>query len=53
MHWFYYLCNHPSGRQLSLVFAVESERIKDWHNTDRKIVSRLTIAPTPTRAARR
>jgi len=53
MHWFYYLCNHPSGRQLSLVFAVESQRIKDWHDTDRNIVSRLNIVPTPTRAARR
>lgn len=53
MHWFYYLCTHPSGRQLSLVFAVETDRIKAWRNRDRSIVSQLEIDPPRTRAAGR
>ena len=53
MHWFYYLCTHPSGRQLSIVFAVESDRLKSWRQRDRDIVSRLEIAPKRPRTARR
>ena len=53
MHWFYYLCTHPSGRQLSLVFAVETDRIKGWRDRDRGMVSQLEIDPPRTRAAGR
>ena len=53
MHWFYYLCTHPSGRQLSLVFAVESDRLKTWARRDRDIISRLEISTTRPRTAGR
>jgi len=53
MHWFYYLCAHSSGRQLSLVFAVESDRIRKWQDRDRDIVSRLEITPQKPRTAGR
>ena len=53
MHWFYYLCTHPSGRQLSLVFAVESQQLKTWRQRDRDIVSKLEIQPQAPRAAAR
>ena len=53
MHWFYYLCTHPTGRQLSLVFAVESDRLKSWARRDRTIVSRLEVTTTRPRTAGR
>lgn len=53
MHWFYYLCTHPSGRQLSLVFAVESDRLKTWARRDRDIISRLEISTNRPRTAGR
>ena len=53
MHWFYYLCTHPSGRQLSLVFAVESDRLKTWARRDRDIISRLEISSARPRTAGR
>ncbi|MBQ17640.1 MAG: hypothetical protein CMJ65_10990 [Planctomycetaceae bacterium] len=51
MHWFYYLCTHSSGRQASLVFAVETARLKAWGRRDRDLVTSLSFSSRPTRTA--
>jgi hypothetical protein len=51
MHWIYYLCADPSGRQMAFVFAVETkllERLGDRHHS---IVDALEFLP-PTAAPR-
>ena len=55
MHWFYYLCAAPSGRQVTFVFAVETKLLKQLANRDLKIVSTiefLTRQPTPSASKR-
>lgn len=41
MHWIYYLCAGPSGRQTAFVFAVETELLKQLGAGDREIVRSL------------
>lgn len=51
MHWFYYLCADRSGRQVSLVFAVETSRLKAWGRRDRDLVAGLSFSSRPSRTA--
>lgn len=41
MQWIYYLCAAPSGKQLSLVFAVESKLLESLGEQDREMVRTL------------
>ena len=41
MDWIYYLCAAPSGRQVSLVFSVETKLREKLTNRDLEIVSKL------------
>ncbi|NOX53270.1 MAG: hypothetical protein GXP27_02300 [Planctomycetes bacterium] len=41
MQWIYYLCAAPNGRQVSLVFAVETKHLKRFGDRDRQFVERL------------
>jgi hypothetical protein len=41
MHWIYYLCAGPSGRQVSFAFVVETELIERLGDRDREIVKSL------------
>jgi hypothetical protein len=55
MTWIYYLCVAPSGRQVALVFSVETKLLKQLGNRDLGIVSTLEFfQPTiePTKATR-
>ena len=45
MHWLYYLCAAPSGRQVSYVFAVETKLLERLGNRDLGIVSTLQFLP--------
>src|SRR5690606_6270243 len=47
MQWIYYLCASPSGKQLSLVFAVESQLLETLDSQDRKIVQSLRFDDSP------
>lgn len=47
MQWIYYLCASPSGKQLSLVFAVESQLLDALDSQDRKIVQSLRFDDSP------
>ena len=54
MHWIYYLCAGPDGRQASFVFAVESKLLDQLANRDVEIVRSLEfLKPAPPRAAER
>ena len=51
MHWLYYLCAAPSGRQVSFVFACETKLLERLGNRDLGIVSSLQFLaekPRPT-----
>ncbi|MBM79407.1 MAG: hypothetical protein CMJ78_02280 [Planctomycetaceae bacterium] len=45
MHWFYYICASPQGRQLALSFAVETEQLKQFSNRDLDFVQRIRFSP--------
>jgi len=52
MDWIYYLCADPSGRQIAMVFSVESKLREKLTNRDLEIVNRLRFvdpkrSPTP------
>jgi hypothetical protein len=56
MHWIYYLCADPSGRQVAFVFAVESKLREQLGNRDLGIVQSLEFLPEvrePAKAAAR
>ena len=55
MTWLYYLCAEPSGRQISLVFSVETKLLKRLANRDLGIVEGLEfLTPDlPSTAAKR
>lgn len=46
MTWTYYLCAAPSGRQVSLLFAVETELLEKLDERDLEIVSGLEFLDT-------
>lgn len=41
MHWFYYLCAAPDGRQIAFVFTIESRFIDQLAGRDAKMVENL------------
>lgn len=43
MHWIYYLCADPSGRQIAFVFAVESKLLEQLGNRDLAIVQSVNF----------
>lgn len=45
MHWIYYLCAGPDGRQVSFVFALESKLLERLANRDLEIVKSLKFLP--------
>lgn len=47
MHWFYYLCAAPSGRQASFVFAVETKLLDRLAGRDLAIVADMQFLPQP------
>ena len=48
MHWFYYLCAAPDGRQTAFVFSIESRFVEQLANRDIAIVETLQFLPTRT-----
>ena len=53
MHWFYYLCAAPDGRQVAFVYAVESKLVEQFGGQDIAQVRGLQFLPTtPATAAR-
>lgn len=53
MHWFYYLCAAPDGRQVAFVFAVESRLVEQFGGQDLAIVRSLQfLQPATSTAAR-
>ncbi|MBW3541683.1 MAG: hypothetical protein KY476_15550 [Planctomycetes bacterium] len=45
VHWIYYLCADPSGRQVSLVFAVETSLREKLEGDGLPVVERLEFLP--------
>jgi hypothetical protein len=45
MEWRYYIVAHPSGRQMSIVFAVEQALAQQLGGRDRELISRLEFLP--------
>ena len=50
MHWFYYLCAAPDGRQVAFVYAVESRLVEQFGGQDIAQVRGLRFLPTTTAA---
>lgn len=48
MHWFYYLCAAPDGRQTAFVFSIESRFVEQLANRDIGMVETLQFLPTRT-----
>ncbi|NQV23685.1 MAG: hypothetical protein HQ518_04885 [Rhodopirellula sp.] len=53
MHWFYYLCAAPDGRQVAFVYAVESQLVEQFGGQDIAQVRSLQfLTPATSTAAR-
>lgn len=52
MHWFYYLCAAPDGRQVAFVYAVESKLLEQFGGQDIAQVRGLQFLPAAPLAAR-
>lgn len=46
MHWIYYLCTAPDGRQTAFAFNVERSLVERLGGRDREIVQSLVFTPT-------
>lgn len=53
MHWFYYLCAAPDGRQVAFVYAVESKLVEKFGGQDIAQVRSLQFLPATTSTAAR
>ncbi len=53
MTWIYYLKATPAGKQISLVFSIESSRLKSWGQRDIEMVTRLSSSSPRPKTARR
>ena len=53
MHWFYYLCAAPDGRQVAFVYAVESKLVEQFGGQDIAQVRSLQFLPATTSTAAR
>ena len=53
MHWFYYLCAAPDGRQVAFVYAVESKLLEQFGGQDIAQVRGLQFLPRATSTAAR
>ncbi|MBT4866357.1 MAG: hypothetical protein HON53_14735, partial [Planctomycetaceae bacterium] len=53
MHWFYYLCSAPDGRQVAFVYAVESKLVDQFGGQDIAQVRSLQFLPAATSTAAR
>lgn len=53
MHWFYYLCAAPDGRQVAFVYAVESRLVEQFGGQDIAQVRGLKFLPSTTSTAAR
>lgn len=53
MHWFYYLCAAPDGRQVALVYTVESKLVEQFGGQDIAQVRSLQFLPAATSTAAR
>ena len=53
MHWFYYLCAAPDGRQVAFVYAVESKLVEQFGGQDIAQVRSLKFLPAVPQAAAR
>lgn len=53
MHWFYYLCAAPDGRQVAFVYAVESKLVEQFGGQDIAQVRGLQFLPATTSTAAR
>jgi len=53
MHWFYYLCAAPDGRQVAFVYAVESKLVDQFGGQDIAQVRSLQFLPAAPLAAAR
>jgi hypothetical protein len=53
MHWFYYLCAAPDGRQVAFVYAVESKLVEQFGGQDIAQVRSLKFLPATTSTAAR
>lgn len=53
MHWFYYLCAAPDGRQVAFVYAVESKLVEQFGGQDIAQVRSLQFLPAATSTASR
>jgi hypothetical protein len=53
MHWFYYLCAAPDGRQVAFVYAVESKLVDQFGGQDIAQVRSLQFLPAATSTAAR
>lgn len=47
LHWLYYLCTAPDGRQTAFVFSVESQLLDRLAGRDRAIVESIQFAASP------
>ena len=53
MHWYYYLCAAPDGRQVAFVYAVESKLVEQFGGQDIAQVRSLQFLPATTSTAAR
>ena len=51
MHWLYYLCTSPDGRQLAFAFSVESRLVEKLAGRDREMVESVLFVNRQTAAA--